>query len=120
VWTGQLNLVKGSCEAASETNSLVEYTHHGTKNKARTGGGGGGGGKETISVEGNEVSDDISGREGSEIDLGMSSGISIIELESRMDDLKLDTLDGILESGCSSEEPGNQDDGLCTVGPDVS
>jgi hypothetical protein len=37
-----------------------------------------------------------------------------------MDDLKLDTLDGILESDCSSEEPGNQDDGLCTVGPDVS
>jgi hypothetical protein len=50
----------------------------------------------------------------------MSSEISIIELESRMDDLKLDTLDGILESGWISEETGNQDDGLCTVGPDLS
>jgi hypothetical protein len=34
-----------------------------------------------------------------------------------MDDLKLETREGILDS---AEEPGNQDDGLRTVGPDVS
>jgi hypothetical protein len=34
-----------------------------------------------------------------------------------MDDLKLETLEGILDR---AEEPGNQDDGLRTVGPDVS
>jgi hypothetical protein len=62
VWTGQLNL-KGSCEAVSETNLFVEYTHHGTKSEARTGGGGGGG-KETTSVDGNEVSDDTVSSEG--------------------------------------------------------
>ena len=48
---------------------------------------------------------------------GTSLGISIFELESRMDDLKLKTLEGTLDS---AEEPGNQDDGLRTVGPDVS
>jgi hypothetical protein len=37
-----------------------------------------------------------------------------------MDDRKLDPADGILESSCDPEEPVNQDDGLCTVGLDVS
>jgi hypothetical protein len=54
---------------------------------------------------------------------GTSSGISSIsDLESKMDDLRLDTLEAVLDNGCGVVVvvPGVHEDGLSTVGPEVS